>query len=81
LPSASRSWQNKDAGIVGNNRQSDEEPRHTVTDQPEPPIRLILAALFMAARLVRDDHDRVLRERLIGDSVADADELLRQVPL
>jgi len=52
-----------------------------MTDQSEPPIRLILAALFMAARLVRDDRDRVLRERLIGDSVADADELLRQVPL
>ena len=52
-----------------------------MTDQPEPPIRLVLAALFMAARLVRDDRDLVLRERLVGDSLADADELLRQVPL
>ena len=52
-----------------------------MTDQSEPPIRLVLAALFMAARLVRDDRDILPRAQLVDASVADADELLRQVPL
>jgi hypothetical protein len=45
--------------------------------EEEPPIRLILAALFVAARLAggRDDTPSV---ELVKASVADADELLRQ---
>ena len=53
-------------------------------DQDPPPVRLILAALFHAARLVRLDPPQLLEElnedrpQLIALSLADADELLRQ---
>jgi hypothetical protein len=50
-----------------------------MTDQPEPPIRLVLAALFMAARLIGNAD--APRQIMIKDAVDDADELLRQVPL
>jgi hypothetical protein len=50
----------------------------------EPPIRLVLAALFTAARIVaaplgasRDEE--ATREQLVRGAVADADELIRQV--
>jgi hypothetical protein len=46
------------------------------TDE-QPPIRLILAALFHAARLVSKPAGPS-REELIKAAIADADELLRQ---
>lgn len=45
----------------------------------EPPLRLILAALFHAARLISKPVGPS-REELIRAAVADADELLRQAP-
>jgi hypothetical protein len=48
-------------------------------DQDEPPIRLILAAVFVHARLASSYYPRPEREALIRDSIADADEILRQV--
>jgi len=47
----------------------------------EPPIRLILAALFFAARVVSNRAPGLSREEQVAASVADADELLRQAPL
>jgi hypothetical protein len=44
----------------------------------DPPVRLVLAALFHAARLVAKPAGPS-REELIKSAIADADELLRQV--
>jgi hypothetical protein len=44
----------------------------------DPPIRLILAALFHAAYLSRGTFGPS-RQELVKAAVADADELLRQV--
>lgn len=43
----------------------------------DPPIRLILAALFLAARTVAKPAGPS-REELVKASIADADELLKQ---
>jgi len=49
-------------------------------DDEEPPIRLILAALFHAARTVGSAtvHSADVRAGLIAAAIADADELLKQ---
>ncbi len=45
----------------------------------EPPIRLILAALFLAARIVRDPPQSVAdHEAMVPEAIGFADELLRQ---
>lgn len=51
-------------------------------DDENPPIRLILAALFMAARIAGKGGFMPLEtpEERARLAVADADELLRQVP-
>jgi hypothetical protein len=50
-----------------------------MSGEEDPPIRLILAALFHAARLVAKPAGPS-REELIKAAIADADELLRQAP-
>jgi uncharacterized membrane protein len=45
----------------------------------ELPVRLALAALFVAARIV-GGRDGYSREDLVQASIADADELLKQAP-
>jgi hypothetical protein len=42
-------------------------------------VRLLLAALFMAARITSGSQPQ--RDELVKESVADADALLREVPL
>lgn len=54
-----------------------------MSDQDEPPIRLILSALFLAARRIGKENETALPEQtkvMVSAAVADADELLRQVP-
>jgi hypothetical protein len=45
----------------------------------DPPIRLILSALFLAARISGGHAHETGRPDLVRESVADADELLKQV--
>ena len=56
-------------------------------DDDEPPIRIMLAALFMAARLVSARPGRLVSARpgplahhpdMVKASIEDADELIRQ---
>lgn len=49
-------------------------------NEDEPPVRLILAALFYAARVIASPAGPS-RQELMKAAVDDADELLRQVPL